>query len=93
MSISDNFSHQHLRIEYTIIIRNHAPRYSQDRTENAKVEENCSVRRNFQMNEDVGIQKSGEEQHSGKGAGNEGDKSAGSLALIRLCRLLEHTAL
>lgn len=50
------FHHEHLRVEYSVILRNHSSCHGEYTTENADVEKDCSMRRNLEMEENVWIE-------------------------------------
>lgn len=56
MGERDDLRHQQLGIKNTILFWYHASRHGQDGTEDPQIEEDCPVRRDFKVNENVRVQ-------------------------------------
>ena len=66
MGIVDNFRHEEFWIEYSIIFRNHPSSDSQNATEDTKIKKHGSVLGNFEVEEEIGVQDSSQNEDSCK---------------------------
>ena len=53
--MADDFSHQDFGVEDIVCVRNHTPGYSEDRGKDADIEEDRSMRRYFEVQEEIRV--------------------------------------
>ena len=53
--MADDFAHKDLRVEDIVCVRNHTPGYGEDRGEYTDIKEDRSMRRYFEIQEEVWV--------------------------------------
>lgn len=56
MGVPHNLAHQVLRIKDHVLLLNHATSNSHDRTEDTNIEKHGAMRRDFEVQEEVGVE-------------------------------------
>lgn len=73
--VLDDSLHEHFRVEYRVLFRDHAARNRKDTTEYGKVEEDRAVRSNLEVDKKVRVDDGGEKKDGSKGASHESRES------------------
>jgi len=55
VSMADGFPHEDLRVEDIMCVRDHTPGYSEDRSKDADIEEDRSMRCYFEVQEEIRV--------------------------------------
>ena len=74
MRVLDERLHEDLRIEYSILLWDHAARNGENATEDGKIEKDCPMRGYLEMDKELRFDDSGEQEHSGKGSSDKGQE-------------------
>jgi hypothetical protein len=74
--VLDDSSHEHFRVEYPILFRDHAARNRKDTTEEGKIEEDRAVRSKLEVDKKVRVYDGGEKKDGSKGASYESCESS-----------------